>query len=90
MSYNLVYSREEFSSLFPDVDDSIIFIPETIYNVKTYNFVCIKPIPLEDDWFTWIEENCDGKVMCFSSNEKEEWWGFTNRDDIFLFLLRWA
>ena len=58
-------------------------------------FVNVRPLGVykfhEEFWF-WANKTCQGQILCYSSNteEQEEWWGFTHKSDIVLFLLRWS
>jgi hypothetical protein len=47
---------------------------------------------IKDIYWDWCGKNMSGNTRCFSSNsdEHEEWWGFTNKDDLTLWMLRWA
>lgn len=38
----------------------------------------------------WCYNNTLGQILCYSSNYNEDWWGFSHKDDIFLFRLRWS
>lgn len=61
-------------------------------------FVCVNPMRLgrerdkKDMFWEWCSKNLIGRCRCFSSNYggKEEWWGFTNKDDITIWMLKWA
>jgi hypothetical protein len=45
---------------------------------------------LEEYW-QWCEVTLKGNITCYSasSEENQEWWGFTNKDDIVIWSLRW-
>ena len=51
-----------------------------------------KPVDYEymPDFHDWCERVLDGEVRCFSSGENGEWWGFTNKDDIVIWTLKWS
>jgi hypothetical protein len=58
-------------------------------------FERVKPLPLEDhdsqvQYWRWINQHCRGQVICYSSGEHEEWWGFTHQADIVWWKLKWA
>ncbi len=58
-------------------------------------FVNVRPIRVfdhhdGDKFYQWCLENCQGIVRCFSSNYTEEWWGFTDQNDIAWWLLKWS
>jgi hypothetical protein len=42
------------------------------------------------EYHQWVLRNCRGRVMCYSSNAEEEWWGFSHKPDVFLWILRWS
>ena len=61
-------------------------------------FVKVKPIGISNsnryrksDYWTWCNKNLHGRLLCYwcDTENQEEWWGFTNKDDIALWLLKW-
>ena len=46
--------------------------------------------PMIDRYWNWCDKNCRGTVICYASSDSEEWWGFSDSDDIPLWLLRWS
>lgn len=46
------------------------------------------------DFWSWCETTLVGQVRCYMLDEREggdwAWWGFTNKKDITVFLLRWS
>lgn len=56
-------------------------------------FLCVSPIDLKferkPEFWDWCDENMAGGIACFSSGEVE-WWGFENKNDISIWLLRWS
>lgn len=74
---------------------SPLWHPEVGYENLFKLFVNVRPVRISDNlnknnFFDWCNKNCKGIVRCFSSNYTEEWWGFTNEDDIVLWLLKWT
>lgn len=71
-------------------------------NIKPHWFVNVRPIRFyrnehditKQDYWDWCNKNLSGKLLCYWSDDEEggtgEWWGFTNKDDITLWLLRWS
>lgn len=62
-----------------------ILTDSPIFDRKNYN-------DGEDFWgnfWNWCRQYLQGSVYCYSSNQRGEWWGFTDRDDIVLWSLRW-
>lgn len=57
-------------------------------------FVCVKPIGAHRfklQYYDWCNKTLKGKVRCYSSDtaDKKEWWGFTNKEDIVVWSLKW-
>ena len=65
-------------------------------HIKVYPrwFVSVRPIlnteEQRKEFMTWTTLHCRGKILCYSSNETEEWFGFTHHADIMFWLLRWG
>ena len=68
-------------------------------HVRCEWFVCVRPKirhvydPVEKSvYWSWCQNNLNGHVRCFSSNTegREEWWGFTDANDVALWLLKWG
>ena len=80
-----------------DVHDHPLWIPESIdhQKVECSWFIKVKPLKLQDmaknQYWSWVHNSCSGKVLCFcsDSDNDEEWWGFTVKEDITLWLLKW-
>lgn len=65
-------------------------------------FVCVRPVGAyhgnvylswdKDGYWEWCNSTLAGQVSCYSSDwdNKKEWWGFSNYDDIAMWLLRWS
>jgi len=70
------------------------------YRIYCKWFVCVTPIDTtyhKDNWpqtsyWPWVGATLKGDIACFSSdtNEKEEWWGFTDQADMTMWMLKWA
>lgn len=45
-----------------------------------------------EDYWAWCNANCSGIIRCYMLDEEkeEEWWGFTNKDDMVIWMLKWA
>jgi hypothetical protein len=97
-------NRTEFSrhweNILPGLGEpgSTLWIYEEEQGVECQWFVAIDPIHNWDeminknkpDFWTWVGSNCQGCVLCYSSNAYEEWWGFTDKDDIVPWILKWT
>lgn len=96
-----ILSRQEFADMVsakgPGLggDDSPLWEPERMMGgTKSAWFVCIKPLDFsnyskKDKYWAWCSENLQGTVRCYISGDSEEWWGFSSKNDIFLWSLRW-
>lgn len=43
------------------------------------------------EFWPWCTRHCAGQVLCYSSSPTDgEWWGFTHKADVALWLLKWA
>lgn len=60
-------------------------------------FIKVKPLNIsgkrhgyKNSYWDWCNKNLSGKTRCFSSDsDNEEWWGFTNKNDLVFWILRW-
>lgn len=101
----MVQTREEFKEWidrnFDGVSvepDSPLWIPEhDLQSTLCGWFVTVKPLKLNDTglkagYYSWCRENLSGYTRCFYSDtdSQHECWGFTNYDDIVLWLLKYA
>lgn len=91
-------NRKQFRKMWEDrwpplgKEGSPLWIPEESKRKSKY-FACIRPIKkYRDDFWSWTCQNCQGQVLCYSSSyqDQEEWYGFTHKADVLLFLLRWS
>lgn len=57
-------------------------------------FVSVKPIRVsinrKEEFWEWCKQYCPTGVGCYSASDEEEWWGFVDRDEMMLWLLRWV
>jgi hypothetical protein len=89
--------RSQFDEKNMDRADSPVWIPEhDLGGVRCKWFVtgrCVRKAAgvTKSDYWAWCSENLTGSVRCFMSNKEddEEVWGFTELDDVALWLLRW-
>ena len=42
------------------------------------------------EYWSWVRDNCQGSVLCYSSSEAGDWWGFERREDILMWSLKWV
>lgn len=94
-----IIDREAFRAHFNTVDpglgdeDSPLWIPEHFEPRAQPSqwFVCVET----GDWdktefWSWCRQHCGGSVLCYSASEAGDWWGFEQREDILLWIIRWA
>ncbi len=80
--------------------DCVLWIPENDLPKSCQWFVKVKPLmrvknnkeSFKKEYWEWNDNNLLGYVRCFSLDieNQEEWWGFTNKEDIVLWMLRWS
>ena len=99
----MILDRQQFAdhieSRTPGLADrqSPLWIPEQHYEARFVWFLRLPTFAKPDPEFWIFNREClTGKVACFSSGldtdtgESWDWWGFTNQDDIPVFILRWS
>lgn len=95
----MVLDRTEFADHFRSLDkrlagpESPLWIPDE--DTPSEWFVCVEPIGVHRfkfEYYNWCNNTLKGKVRCYSSasENKQEWWGFTDREDIVLWMLKWT
>lgn len=94
----MILERQEFADYFKSLDerlagtDSPLWIPDE--GTPSKWFVCTKPIGVHRfkfSYYDWCNKTLKGRVRCYSSDtdNEQEWWGFTNQEDIVLWTLKW-
>ena len=70
-----------------------LWVYEDYCGVKSNWFVLSRPLMtyLKEEYYEWCRENCLGSVICYSTDQEnnQEWWGFTHKDDILFWILKW-
>lgn len=101
MGLKMCINRKEFRKIFNNIhpglgdEKSALWVSESLYRPSRW-FVKVKPIEKDagemSDYRLWCHQHCSGQILCYYSDpeNKEEWWGFTHRPDVFLWLLKWA
>ena len=95
----MILSREEFAHTFDALkeglgnDDSPLWIPDN-NELPSKWFVCVKPLKVhtyKSQYYQWCNSTLQGIVRCYSSSseDQKEWWGFTNKEDIPIWMLKW-
>lgn len=84
--------RQHWNKVKPGLgdDNSSLWAYEEFANKKCRWFVKISPKSTRTDFWRWCTKHCQGSIMCYSNSEVEEWWGFTHKADIALWLLKWS
>ena len=93
-------TRSEFIDYFKNLDSRIngndpgcpLWIPED--EIPSQWFVCVKPIGVHKfkfSYYDWCNKTLVGRVRCYSSSSEDlqEWWGFTRQEDIPIWMLKW-
>lgn len=97
--------REYWNAQLPGLgnDTSVLWAYERELDKKCHWFVSVKPIQARDEFvqqgqskdrkqsfWGWCHQHCRGQLVCYSSSDTEEWWGFTHHADVAWWMLRWA
>ena len=96
-------SRAEFINhielLYPNLnlfdDDSVVWAYEKYIQRKSEWFIVVpREIDYNDNgseyYWEWCKEHLSGEAICYSSSDDEQWWGFTDKDDVALWVLKWS
>lgn len=75
-------------------DDSALWLFERDNGIRSQWFIAIDPLVWNDPegFWEWCEEHLSGRMTCYSSDSinRVEWWGFENKDDVLLWVLKWC
>lgn len=94
----MIYERQAFLAKFSEVQKDILLIPEREKDFgtpcKCQFFVNIHTLDWDEPGFkhmfwAWVRANMGGEVRVFTSNERTDWFGFTDYQDAFEFILSW-
>ena len=96
----MILDRTEFAYHFNALKDALgndgspLWIPEENSEEPYTWFVCVKPNGVSRfkwSYWEWCNSTLIGKVRCYSSDtdNQQEWWGFTNKEDITIWMLKW-
>lgn len=98
----MILSREEFAHHFNALRDGLgdskspLWIPDQVdAGGPSQWFVCVEPLGVNGykfEYYNWCTTTLKGRVRCYSSDsdDKKEWWGFTDKQDIVLWTLKWT
>lgn len=95
-------TRKQFRELWNQYQEGMgdhnspLWFPESNRDYSRW-FVKVRPIDLssnhkKNNYFLWCDQFCKGQVLCYSSDtdNEEEWWGFTHKRDIVMWILKWS
>ena len=96
----MLLDRAEFAQHFNRTQDGLgdnsspLWIPEDDGAPSEW-FVCVEPLKshnFKQGYWDWCNTTLSGKVRCYSSDSdnQKEWWGFTDKQDIVLWTLKWT
>lgn len=75
-------------------DNSELWVHEREFKYRSEWFIAVEPLVWLDpeSFWEWCDENLSGTCGCYSSDDenKIEWWGFSNRDDVIIWALKWC
>ncbi len=94
----MMLSREEFAHYFNALKEGLgdknspLWVPDE--EEPSEWFVCVSPIGVSRfkwEYYNWCNTTLRGRVRCYSSDpdDKKEWWGFTNKEDVVVWTLKW-
>lgn len=85
------YANKHWPRIGTD-NTSPLWIPEVSLGEKCQYFLFIPMMQRwnKSDFWEWSDKLLIGKTRCFMRGNDGEIWGFTNEDDINMFLLRWS
>ena len=97
--------RQHWNGIYPGIakDGGPMWAYEVDCKKKSRWFVCVRPLNTafesiadggdrKQEYWLWCNWHCAGQIICYVSNsdEQEEWWGFSHRADIVLWMLKWS
>jgi hypothetical protein len=97
--------REHWEQIMPGLGEpgSGLWAYEDHSGVRCRWFLKMRPIHDWDEMITrdlpdghkkafwlWCYRHLQGTVLCYSTNDREEWWGFTHKPDVVPFVMKWA
>lgn len=74
--------------------DSPLWMMEQHKQIQPEWFICVEQDIVKEnakDYWNWCDTYLSGDIICYlSSNIDGEWWGFTNKNDVVHWLLKWG
>lgn len=92
-------TREEFAEYFNSLKEGLGNADSPLWcaedSVPCEWFVCSRPLKVSSfkaEYWKWCTDNLIGYVRCYSSDSEnqQEWWGFSDKQDIVLWTLKWT
>ena len=96
-----ILTREQFRDYFEQQrpglgqEDSALWEPEHFEpGIQPSGwFVHARTLGVWDktEFWSWCRRHCRGSVLCYSMDQDlRGWWGFERREDILIWVMRWA
>lgn len=92
----MIYHREQFKQQWPkelaEHTDAPLWAYENYVQIQCQYFIQIEKMrhwDREKHW-QWCDQNLKGTILCYSCCDEQQWWGFTEIDDIVIWMLKWA
>jgi hypothetical protein len=92
-------TRDEFAHHFEEIKEGLGQTNSPLWCAEESTsrcdwFICVKPLRVHNfkkTYWDWCNNNLQGKTACYSSDSEneQEWWGFTDKQDIVLWTLKW-
>ena len=99
----MIATRDQFKQWLDRRYAGITHYASALWSVETKQksqwFVKVKPVSmqrdgrrLQDVYWSWCNAHCQGQILCYYSDfdNNEEWWGFTEYQDLTLWILKWS
>ena len=85
------YAEKELKDLSGNVIGALFYI-EKNRNCESQYFVVSKTVTGNSDYWDWCQKILSALPICYymNSDADEEWWGFANEKDAFIWMTRWA
>jgi hypothetical protein len=88
--------KEVWEKILPGItkEGNPLWASEDHTGRKSRWFIRIYPIDHntwnKTNFHLWCAKNCRGQILCYSTSEENEWWGFTHKADIVWWVMKWA
>ena len=100
----MVMNRQQFADHIDDRRQGLGKIGSKLWGIENANgfqceyfighpYIDTTSYDQQKDFWDWCEHHLEGRILCYYSTGQSgnrEYWGFTHKTDIVLFLLRWS